>query len=51
MGAALLGALLLAAGLLPASRRASPAPDKPEPGVGWWAVAPDGTVERLHPGP
>jgi hypothetical protein len=52
VGAALPGALLLAAGLLlPAPRRAPPAPAEPEPGGQWWVVGPDGVVERLHPGP
>jgi hypothetical protein len=52
VGAALLGALLFAAGMLPpAQRRAPPTPAGPEPGRGWWVVSPGGAIERLHPGP
>ncbi len=48
--AGLLGALLLAAGLLPPPRRAPPAPAGPEPGRDLWVVASDGVTERLRPG-
>src|SRR5215218_7761850 len=49
--AGLVGALLLAVGLLaPASRRPPPAPDRPEPGRGMWVVGRDGVAERPGPG-